>query len=575
LANLSISVHGIDETIESLNYTPGSVKHRAILAIRAFYPSEESIKTLHSIDTDTLISSIWDLDDNLSKIRTKRRNFSSIKSSINADLEKLSKHGQNNENIIIADSNVFDMSEEAKNNLLSSFTDAVKTGDVNLEQAAGLLEAVTDFLDHFQADEANADSRNIVDQIKKILDKITAGGFPDEDGKAQEDGSGGQDGEIADAGDLDEEVEVIDDPEDELEEDEDFEEVPLEEDEELEVIDDPEDELEDLGADDDFEEVELDEDDEMEEIETPGEDEDLEEVDEIDEDEELDELDEDELKALEEFRQKKELAEHFDETLGERERKYNRYVTVPGGKYTVGTKKSITSSLELQEFEMPRVYIAAYPITNSLFEIFIEETGYVTTAEKTGSGRVYSSRYKKHVNGSTWNKNAGSQDVKGACWFRPSGPGATLHGKRNHPVVQVSVDDALAFASWIGRRLPTEAEWEAAARTDLGNRYPWGNEFNPEALNIEQSGLSDTSAVDAYDAFANEFNIADMLGNVMEWTMDSEPPPFKSKQNILYNVAKGAAWNAGKEVSISSRAVFKPGFTSNTIGFRCISEIFL
>jgi formylglycine-generating enzyme required for sulfatase activity len=139
----------------------------------------------------------------------------------------------------------------------------------------------------------------------------------------------------------------------------------------------------------------------------------------------------------------------------------------------------------------------------------------------------------------------------------------------------VSVDDALAFASWIGRRLPTEAEWEAAARTDMGNRYPWGNEFNSEALNIEQSGLSDTSAVDTYDAFSNEFKIADMLGNVMEWTMDTEHPPFKSKKNILYNVAKGAAWNAGKAVSISSRAVFKPGFTSNTIGFRCISEIFL
>jgi len=224
---------------------------------------------------------------------------------------------------------------------------------------------------------------------------------------------------------------------------------------------------------------------------------------------------------------------------------------------------------------MPEVYIGLYPVTNSLFEIFVEQTGYITSAEKMGYGRVYYSRFKKNTTTSTWNKNAGSQDIKGACWYKPFGPDSSLHGKRNHPVVQISVDDAMAFASWIGRRIPTEAEWESAARTDLGYKYPWGNEFNPDAFNIEQTGLSDTSAVDEYDAFANEFKIADMLGNVMEWTSDMENPPIKSKKNTKYCVAKGAAWNAKDDVTISSRALFKPGFTSNTIGFRCISEIFL
>ncbi len=285
-------------------------------------------------------------------------------------------------------------------------------------------------------------------------------------------------------------------------------------------------------------------------------------------------MDEDELKALEEFREKKELAEHFDDTLGQREKKLNKYVTVPEGKYTIGTKKSLKSSMELQPFDMPEVYIGMYPVSNSLFEIFIEQTGYTTTAENLGYGRVYHSRFKKDTNGLTWNKNAGSEDIKGACWYHPFGPDSTLHGKRNHPVVQVSVDDAITFAAWIGRRLPTEAEWEAAARTDLGYTYPWGNEFNPNALNIEQSGLSDTCAVDEYDAFANEFKIVDMLGNVMEWTADMETPSIKSKKNTRYSIAKGAAWNANNNVTISSRALLKNGFISNTIGFRCISEIF-
>ncbi|MBU2631850.1 MAG: formylglycine-generating enzyme family protein, partial [Proteobacteria bacterium] len=356
------------------------------------------------------------------------------------------------------------------------------------------------------------------------------------------------------------------------------EEIELDDDQELEEVDELDEDIEELELDDDQEIEDSEPDDELEEVEDVEDiDPDVEEI-ELDDDQELeevDELDEDELKALEEFRKKKELAEHFDETLGEREKKYNKYTTVPAGEYTIGTKKGIKSSLELQQFNMPMVYIGIYPVTNSLFEIFIEQTGYVTTAEKSGFGRVYFSRYKKNTNGSFWNKNAGSKDVKGACWYEPFGPGSTLHEKRNHPVVQVSVDDAFAFASWIGRRLPTEAEWESAARTDLGYKYPWGNEINANAFNIEQSGLSDTNTVDKYDAFANEFKIVDMLGNVMEWTSDMETPPVSLKKNIKYCVAKGAAWNAKEDVTISSRALFKPGFTSNTIGFRCISEIFL
>ena len=139
----------------------------------------------------------------------------------------------------------------------------------------------------------------------------------------------------------------------------------------------------------------------------------------------------------------------------------------------------------------------------------------------------------------------------------------------------MSIEDALAYASWIGRRLPTEAEWESAARTDLGYKYPWGNIFKQTALNIEKSGISDTCPVDEYDEDANEFKIVDLLGNVMEWTSDMETPPFKTKNNTRYCIVKGGAWNAGQNVTISSRALFKPEFSANTIGFRCISEIFL
>src|SRR3989339_386027 len=542
LANISITLDGIDQAIAGLNYKDGTVKAKAVMAIRSFYASEDAVKNLNSIDSDTLIRSIWEVEDDPSKIKAKRRNFFSIKSSINADLATLSKKGLNSENIIITESNIFDMTEEAKSNLLSSFSDAVKTGGINLDQAADLLKAISDFLENLPMEKKDSDSKDIVSQIQKILKKMT------EETLAEDD----------------EEIEEIElDEDEEIEEVEDIEEIELEDDQEIE---------EEIDA------KELVEDEEIEEVEVLNEDdEEIEEI-ELDEDEaleEIDELDEDELKALEEFRQKKELAEHFDETLGDREKKYNKYTTVPEGKYTIGTRKSLKSSLELQEFDMPRVYIGIYPVTNALFEIFIEETGYTTTAEEKGFGRVFHSRFKKNENVSTWKKIAGSEDVKGAFWYQPTGPDSNLHGKRNHPVVQVSVQDAMAYASWIGRRLPTEAEWESAARTDLGYIYPWGDEFNIKSLNIEQSGFSDTCSVDEYDAFANEFKIVDMLGNVMEWTSDMEDSPIPSRKKITYCIAKGGAWNSKNDITISSRGLFKHGFSSNTVGFRCISEIFI
>lgn len=629
MANISITLDGIDQAIAGLNYKDGSVKAKALMAIRSFYAAEDAVKNLNSIDSDTLIRSIWEVEDDPSKIKAKRRNFSSIKSSINADLVTLSKKGLNSENIIITESNIFDMTEEAKSNLLNSFSDAVKTGGINLNQAADLLKAISDFLENLPMEKKDPDSKDIVSQIQKILKKMTEETLAEDDEEVEEieleddeeieEIELEDDQEIEEVEDIEEialddgleieeEIDAIELDEDEeieeveFDEDETVEEIELDEDEEVEEVEageeieleddqeigeeidaielDEDEELEEVELDDDeaVEGIELEDDEEIEEVEVLNEEE--EEIEEIDlEDdetlEEIDELDEDELKALEEFRQKKELAEHFDQTLGDREKKYNKYTTVPEGKYTIGTRKSLKSSLELQEFDMPKVYIGIYPVTNALFEIFIEETGYTTTAEEKGFGRVFHSRFKKNENVSTWKKIAGSEDVKGAFWHQPTGPDSNLHGKRNHPVVQVSVQDAMAYASWIGRRIPTESEWEAAARTDLGYIFPWGDEFNIKALNIEQSGFSDTCAVDEYDAFANEFKIVDLLGNVMEWTSDMENSPFPSRKNITYCIAKGGAWNSKKDVTISSRGLFKPGFSSNTVGFRCISEIFI
>jgi len=225
---------------------------------------------------------------------------------------------------------------------------------------------------------------------------------------------------------------------------------------------------------------------------------------------------------------------------------------------------------------MPEIFVAKYPVTNSLFETFVEQTGYVTQAEKKGFGVVFHGRFKKGKNSSVWKSTTGSTTIAGACWYMPHGPGSTIHGKKYHPVVQVGIDDAWAFASWIGRRLPSEAEWEAFAGTDMGFRYPWGNEWQDRCCNIETSSFADTTPVDKYDNCANDLNIADLIGNVLEWTSDTDNSPFDSDNNSsVFNIAKGGGWIAKDNITITSRSLLKQGFTSNLTGFRCVSEKFL
>ncbi|MCP3944741.1 MAG: hypothetical protein GY710_25135, partial [Desulfobacteraceae bacterium] len=304
MANIAISLEGIEQTLENLKYRPGSIKQKAVFAIQSFYDSDDAIKTLNFIDTDTLIKIIWNTGDDFSKIKSKRRNFSSLKSSINADLKKLSKKKLNPENIIIADANIFDMTEEAKSDLLNSFSDAVKTGDIDLEQAAAILKTITAFLETLQLDPSNDESLDIVKEIKKILNKISSEGLVDEDIEVEE---LAEDEELEEIEELDEDTEVEELAEDEeLEEieelDEDTEVEELAEDEELEEIEelDEETEVEELAEDEELEEIEeLDEETEVEEL---AEDEELKEIEELDEETEVEELAEDEeLEEIEEL----------------------------------------------------------------------------------------------------------------------------------------------------------------------------------------------------------------------------------------------------------------------------------
>ncbi|MFT4068027.1 formylglycine-generating enzyme family protein [Paraburkholderia sp.] len=192
-----------------------------------------------------------------------------------------------------------------------------------------------------------------------------------------------------------------------------------------------------------------------------------------------------------------------------------------------------------------RVFVAdfalgATTVTNREFGAFVRATGYITTAEQIGTSFVFylqvtasrREQMRRVAPGLHW-----WLDVEGACWQRPEGPGSHIHDRPGHPVVHISWDDAQAYCAWAKCRLPTEAEWEFAARGGLiGKRYPWGDVLEPDGrarCNIWQGDFPRSSTAEwgigpmHADAFEpNGLGFYNMSGNVWEWCADWFSPQY-------------------------------------------------
>jgi len=217
---------------------------------------------------------------------------------------------------------------------------------------------------------------------------------------------------------------------------------------------------------------------------------------------------------------------------------------IPGGAFTMGSNDHYPEEAPAHRVRVDPFWIDRYAVTNREFARFVEATGYVTLAERPANPADYPGAKPELLAPSSvmFRKAKERIDltdhynwwiyVAGADWRHPRGPGSTIKGLWKHPVVHVAFEDAEAYAAWAGKALPTEAEWEFAARGGLeGAEFTWGDEFTPGNRhmantwqgefpwqNLLQDGYEGTAPVGAFPP--NGYGLYDMAGNVWEWTTD-------------------------------------------------------
>ncbi|MEU0270130.1 formylglycine-generating enzyme family protein [Nocardioides sp. NPDC006303] len=220
-------------------------------------------------------------------------------------------------------------------------------------------------------------------------------------------------------------------------------------------------------------------------------------------------------------------------------------VDLPGGTFTMGSDDHYPEEAPTHRVRVGAFSIDAHQVTNEQFAKFVRKTRYATVAERPVDPADFPDAPPENLQPGSlvFTPTPGPVDLRhvsqwwswtpGACWSAPEGPGSSVKRRPDHPVVHVALEDALAYAAWAGGDLPTEAEWEYAARGGLdGAAFTWGDEPRPEGRimantwdgldfpwrHTRESGFSRTSPVGSFPA--NGFGLYDMAGNVWEWTSD-------------------------------------------------------
>jgi len=283
----------------------------------------------------------------------------------------------------------------------------------------------------------------------------------------------------------------------------------------------------------------------------------------------------------------------------------NEMVGLGGGSFLMGTDDDIgfpdDGEGPVREVTLSPFRIDRTSVTNEQFQRFVDETGHLTEAERFGWSfvfRLFVSRklvqrgIARKVEGLSW-----WYGVYGATWSRPEGPGSHVRDRMDHPVVHVTWNDAAEFAKWAGKRLPTEAEWEYAARGGLvQKRYVWGDELTPggehrcniwqgtfPTVNSREDGYAGTCPVTEFKP--NGFGIYNMAGNVWEWCSDWFSATFHGggpradpagPPSGTARVMKGGSYlchdSYCNRYRVAARTSNTPDSSTGNLGFRCAAD---
>ena len=288
-------------------------------------------------------------------------------------------------------------------------------------------------------------------------------------------------------------------------------------------------------------------------------------------------------------------------------------VDLPGGAFRMGSIDFYPEEAPVHTVTVEPFAIERHPVTNAQFAEFVDATGYVTVAEQALDPADFPGVPKADLlpGALVFRPTAGPVDLRdwrqwwtwvpGACWRRPFGPQSSIDDRTDHPVVQVAYPDAAAYAAWAGRRLPTEAQWEYAARAGSTSRYAWGDDAAPGGelmantwqgefpyRNDGALGWVGTSPVGTFPP--NAFGLVDMIGNVWEWTTTTysrhhrldEPrtngccPPAPSADPTVNQALKGGSHLCAPEYCHRYRPAARSPQSQDSatthIGFRCIAD---
>ena len=284
-------------------------------------------------------------------------------------------------------------------------------------------------------------------------------------------------------------------------------------------------------------------------------------------------------------------------------------VRLSGGSFLMGSNNFYREERPVRPECVGAFWIDTHPVTNAEFRQFVTASGYITYSERPPEPAMYPDADPDLlVPGSlVFRKPPGPVDLRnnhawwkylpGADWRHPEGPESSLEGRDNHPVVHVAYEDALSYENWVGKQLPTEAEWEFAARGGLEQTaYPWGDAASPNGRlmantwqgrfpweNLNEDGYEGTSPVDAFPA--NGYGLYDKVGNVWEWTASLFPSGRDEAQkscchsnqpggHITRHVVKGGSHLCAPNYCLRYRPAARQGETVDTstchIGFRCV-----